>query len=774
MENSEIFSFLKMHGSMGMPDSLLADKNSSEPKEQRLDMTELVLNKSLAEELLSPAMWGLFNQVGASGSGPVVMTYSLDRRHGDVTTPALSKVSVPYESVPKTARAYVYYEGKVANAYVSSMIEGESSLSSYAKTVRGPVLLGHGVEAAHLRMERRGCEIRALMVRMWMLHLDVVSGSELKIPVDHIRAHKSLISCRDVEEECDYAKTVRGVRVHVNAMDNTGRALLMASAGQSDVQGMSTRASRYTWPKVNVTLYGGMLPRSFDMTLTDASVTARAIVSFADAYGQREECGTALQTALMLYGTHLTPSKLVLKLPLPDVHQHTHQARVMRPELKRCRELASPGMVGVALFAGLGWAQAASHTLRATLMGMGVNDVDGAKEYFVRTHETLVHKAARQLALVGCAKNYYTYVNDEEYLRRLVKPLWATRGVMHALSMGLVIKNSLIEQVTMPIMLTTHLDTDLTDAPDQGSKHKEALGKWMLASALRRSGGQELCCSLWALADDVRDNTRIHSDIQLHAGNEVQFRLVSIGDEISVHTLIKSGFGFQPPLPAEDIADTFEANNVLVSDMKRAPDAQKAADWVDDLLALRGPAATTTLRKRPNTYNAKPATIDTSVANVEVREVAPDATQTFAQIAARTWGVVPTSGEGLMCGARALKLSMDALHAAENLPAPPFDEVVDVLTGAIVTDDERERAEAAGVHLDTNNFTVDQMSIAAQRMGYRLGVIDSDVNGSHRVWLNPAEGSTDGDPVLYVHNEHGHWSGIGPSDRPIRSVDTPA
>jgi hypothetical protein len=272
----------------------------------------------------------------------------------------------------------------------------------------------------------------------------------------------------------------------------------------------------------------------------------------------------------------------------------------------------------------------------------------------------------------------------------------------------------------------------------------------------------------------LEEDTRIHADIQLHAGNDVQFRLVGIGSDVKIHTLVKTGFGFNPPVKIDAVATTIDTHDMLTDEMGEKREAQKPANWVDDLLALRGPAATTTLRRRPNTFSARPALVDTTVANVEVREVAPAAATSFSQIAARTWGVIPTSGEGLLCGARALKTSMDALSVAENLHAPQLDQVVETLTGAIATEEDREHADAAGVSIDVNNFTVDQMSVAAERMGYRLGVIEAEVDGSHRVWLHAGPHTTDGDPVVYVHNDNGHWSGVGPSDRPIRAVDTPS
>lgn len=751
-----------------MPDSLRADKEGREPADNRLDMTNLMPTRSLAEEMLSPELWELFNQVGAEGTKGVTMTYALDRADGALTTPALQRTLIAYEAVSASKLSYVYLDGAATTVHVSTMLEAEESLSEYARMVRGPVTLGHAQEASHLRLERAGCEIRALLVRMWLLHLDVASGTDLRIPVDHVRVHKHLSGCPSTEEECDFAKNLRGVRVHVNSLDNTGRALLLASAGQADVSGHSARVRRYKWPSFNVTFYGGMLPRSFDLRVTDPSATCRSIVNFADAYGARKECGYALQTAMLMYGSAIAPSKLMLSLPMPDVHQHTHQVRIVTPELKRCRELTSTDLVSLALFMGLGWSQAAAHAVRATLKTMQVDDIDEAVQFLRRGHETLLKAVANRLQESGCAGAYDTYVNVPEFIRRSTQQLWNVRGVLHALALGIVVGGSLLEEVASPIKLSLYMETAVTDAPDQGKNHKLAAAKWYLASELRQNGGANLKCSISALNDVITDRTRIHTDVQLHAGTDVQFRLIGMGTDVELRKLVKPGFGFDPAID-DSLTDTSVALTSVLDAMRGAREQQSDDNWVDDILTERGPAATTTLRRRPNAVTERPATVDEAVASVQVDEVLAGAAPSFREVTRRGWGVIPTSGEGLMCGARALKASVDALAGVEEAKTRQMDEIAELLINSM-DDSEIARAQEAGIDMSANNFTVDQMSAAAAEMGYRLGIVEETNMGNHRAWVHAARRDVSDAPVLYVHNQMGHWSGVGPSDRIVRAV----
>ncbi len=195
----------------------------------------------------------------------------------------------------------------------------------------------------------------------------------------------------------------------------------------------------------------------------------------------------------------------------------------------------------------------------------------------------------------------------------------------------------------------------------------------------------------------------------------------------------------------------------------------------------------------------------------------------FEAIIQKSYGKIFTPTTGLLCGARALATSLEAVRReAGHTQSPTDQELLSIINGdkhntlktarkesmlagmcsqgAVSEEARKELEDLLDEEFDaTNNLTATQLAFALevvnqlQGQNYRLGICE-EREGKHQVYINASDESGGVGPVIWVHNDRyeqvekearlkegeersespepiSHWSGIAPGGSPI--IETP-
>lgn len=757
----DLLARLGIDPDMGIDDSIvpMKEQKSLGARHPGFDqMRPRSVKKAAAHELLGESLWQLLRQVGDGGVEQVVFQYIVEKVGYTPGWNDYQEHTHEYDDIKKGQRIYVLDEGEPVNSCMMSQQEAMDSLQSYAGHSNSRVRLGHAGEVHHLSLVRNGANLKSVLLRMWLLHLDILAGAEVRIHVDSALVRRLMPNHLALEDECEFAKTIPGVRVHVNSMDDTARALLVYATGLHAGEGVSARASRYVWEPVDLTFYGGMLPMSRDVDLLDPAATARAIMAFAEKYDMVPECGEALRMALHMYGTRNPANKLSVRHGVTRLHQQTHQAKTIKANY-RCHELASVELVSLAMLVAEGTDLGFGYTLHAAVRRMGLHDTPGMFP-FIEPRERLKRDAALALGVEGWLSNMFV---SDSYVRRNGRFLYGMTGVMHALALGIVVKGSLLEDVATTMSIPSRGAARSTDDVLTSSEAAADAASWLLLSKLLSDAASAINCSKPALAKVANPEEVLDDACPGYAGASVRFAVVCFSGQMVLRKMVKSNFSFQPTAPEVPV------DNVVVSDEQVLQNrlSEKAAnadarDWVSDLLRARGPKASTTTRRRNQVVEA--ANLAPDEPAVVIGAVPVDLHDQVETLVNRGWAEQETSGERLECGANALHQSLEAHGAVTGADVPTRDEVLTALRTSL-SPEQRQRAEDAGIALEANDFTADQLAAAVQRFGpYSLGIIDGPPEDARAYRVGDGE-------CIFVRNYAGHWSGVGPGSRRIGLQD---
>ncbi|ALO50143.1 84 kDa protein [Penicillium janczewskii chrysovirus 1] len=707
-----------------------------------------------AQELLGDSLWSLLQQVGDAGTERLVVKYLVERVGYAPSSADYRNSSFDYRPVKKNQRVYVLDEGEGVATCMTSQLEALESLRLYAGHSNSRVTLGLANETHHLALLRSGPNLRQVLLRMWLLHLDVLAGADVSVRVDNTQVRQQLPTNLTLEEECEYAKRLTGVRVHVNSLDDTARALLCYACGLSQGDGLSDRAARYIWEPIDLTFYGGVLPVAREVDLRDPAGTSRCIVAFAEKYGVVLECGEALRMALHMYGSVNPANKLSLSLGVTRLHQQTHQKQMVRANY-RCHELGGRELVALAMLIGEGIDSALGHTLHSAVRKMGLYDTPNMYPY-LEPRARLLKDAADSLRVNEWLSNFFV---ADAYVRRNVRYLYSKEGVLHAMCLGIVVAGSLLEDATQPFEVPSRGAGQCTDDVLTASQASDDASRWLLLSAMLLDGLGCESGTRAAMAKVADPDEALDDDCPMYAGARVKMGIVCFGGTTVLRRLAKTNFAFQPTAPEVHTDNTVRSDELVHQDrMAEQPANADAKDWVSAVLEQRGPLASTTTRRANRSIDAA-AELD-EAPEVLIDEIPDQLHDAVEQVIERGWAEQPTSGMRLECGANALHQSLRAHHEIHGSQAPTRDEVLTALKASL-TPAERQRSEDSGVPIEDNNFTADQMAAALQRFGpYALGVIGGESERAHAMVVG------DGEPI-FVRNSAGHWSGIGPGHKRI-------
>jgi len=757
---------LKIDAGFGMPDIL---KNAIDaaiatgPKSRRpapvYDASTASARAVHAKALLSDTLYEVLASCGEKGRDKAQISYVFDRASGPLSTPAVRVQDYAYASVPKTQRCVLTLQNKHAGVFKFTGEESRRAVQLHAESTNSTVAIGEGAEANHMLLVREGAEINGLLVSMWLIHLDVVAGAEPTVQKDR-NVLRRLLTTQAVVDECENAKRVPGVRVHVNSMDEVGRALLVAACDRASIANLSTRVSRYEWPGVDLTLYGGVLPYDLDVALNAPTATVRAIVNFAERFASREHCGRALTTALWMYGTPTVPNQLEMNYGTARLHEAVHTPKERLGCVWHCQELVTVDLVALAKFVGVAINQAGSQMLRSVLHGLNERDTQDMDVTIRGNHESKLRAAGRlvQTQLLG---KYFTHVSLAGLLARHQRSLWNTEGVSHALIMGIVVKNTALEEAIQPRRVPTAREVAVTDDPLAAKLAKQRGAELYLASQQLVDCGAGINQSIRALASDMPNNAQADHGVLIHMGSEVRLVVLGLMGSQSIGKMSKAGWALEPHAAAGPPPTVVEEGQALVEQRAETlPLRPKPVDLSKELLGMRGPRAPTQLMPgRPAPKNVTPP----GPGSHDVDRVAASALDAFKPVVRNEWGPQPTSGEGLLCG-------LNALHNSLRDQRPTLGQInIDraTLHAALVTVLEETPdpayADDPGTYIRhaERDFTAEQLAAVAAQVGVRLGVVDTDPGGTdRRAWIVPngATGAT-----VWVSNQRGHWNSVGPS-----------
>jgi len=507
---------------------------------------------------------------------------------------------------------------------------------------------------------------------------------------------------------------------------------------------------------VELVFYGGVLPVSREVDLLDGAATARSIVAFAEKYGMVAECGEALRMALHMYGTNAPANKLSVKMGVTRLHQQTHQRQLVRANY-RCHELGGKEMVTLAMLVGEGINSGFCHALHAAIRKMGMHDTPDMHPY-LEPRARLLRDAANSLRVNEWFSDMFV---AEAYVRRNLRFLYSIDGVLHAMCLGLVVAGSLLEDASQPFEVPSRGTGQCTDDVQTADQATDEASRWLLLSNMLEDGLANTNVSRASLARVADTEEELDEAAPGYAGSVVKMSIVCFGGPITLRKVAKSSFSFQPTAPEVYTDNTVLSDEqVLQGRMSEQPANADAKDWVSAVLEQRGPVASTTTRRTNRSVEVVSSVSERP--QVLIDEVPDQLYDAVQQLIDRGWSEQETSGVRLECGANALHQSLCAHHDVNGGNVPTRDEVLTAIRASL-SPEERTRAEHAGVRIEDMNFTADQMAAALGRFGpFALGVIGGNAERAHAMIVG------DGEPI-FVRNEAGHWSGIGPGARHPRT-----
>ncbi|AWC67508.1 capsid protein [Betachrysovirus aspergilli] len=761
---------LEVQSGLGQPSQLRIPGPSVRNASPRaIDFHEARVPLSAAQALLSPGDWMLFQHLGPEDGDSVDVHYYVEREGADLSSPNLRRTTVRYPGPVANGNTVIAYRGEQVSLNPQRPDEAKRALFDYASGNHFSVSPGLGGESLHWQVATEHRRLEALFTTMWLIHLDVVSGGAPVVAINPPDMRQGLVGVRDPADECEASKHLPGVKLHVNSCNATQRAMIVAACNPGAITGLGRRAGRYQWARVAVTLYGGTLPAYQQVALGNADATARAIVGLAERFGAMSEASAGLNTALVMYGVEYAGTRLALSCGTPALHEDTHRRALGGSGLLQMRELAGGALTALALFLGRAYTQSAAMALRGAVRSTGSRDVPGSELYLRTNQEGLMRDAGNYLEAEWKATRP-NYMHHATYTLVNTKRLWQQTGIVHCLIAGVVAAGSVADEVTQPLRLGPLHNAQVTDIPAYGADRVKEMVSWLTLSSLLEDAGETLNGNMDTMGRQLSGAQRLHPDTRAYAGTTARFVLAGLGAPVLLRTAPDYSMEFEPSRQAcEKDGDIGASGPMQVTQtlIERAEPA-KESDWVEALLEQRGPLASTIMRRgkapayrrAPDGGGAEPVTVSTA---------APDAGPSLTRASGLGWGPQPTSGEGMLCGARAIHQSLVSVAAADGEQAPLFDEVHRALINAL-TPEQQELATAAGVATGDSNFTVDQLTAGLSHLGeYRLGVIHLGERD------NPVRlyGGGTGEIILIAHDGHGHWSGVGPNTTsPLRYNNT--
>lgn len=756
MADKELASILDIQHGLGVPDNL---KRVQDVKGEALSWVDASLGTQriiAAKSLLGDSVWHIHNQLGsedfsmsAEQDHTIMLNYAVEPTLGSLQRGAITSALARYPPAALGGKpCRVTHRALGSQCYLSSAAEAQDTLAQHLVGVNAHTSVGVSREMLHLQTSRRGSEMRSVYVRMWLAHLSIRTDRGISVTVDRPKLRKQLRGV-DGEIESDAARMLRGVRVNARGMSDTTLALLIIGCSDlNSVTDLHGRARRYKFPTASLTVYGDSDARVTNVHLQDPKQTGAAIVTLSHRYGHFTECGEALRTALVLFGMSVAGRNLTIASGEPDLHDdiHSDPAGATYP-YERYSDLGEKRMLSLSLFLGRAWRQSFGHTLRASLFSIAATDVDAARDCILPNHRTMMSGAAT--IHTEATKHFATLIDSSSFVVDNYSGLWRESGVAHSLAMGVVIEGSVLDEATRPITLPTINSLSPVDDPGSAKAVGQAWSALSLVDSLIRMCGETLVGSQVARLDNVGTSMHLSTEATNLCGSTVMFTLLGVGSGVTINRS-EAGFVMDPPCtttttnPSMPVIEHTPLS--LTASLAKPMPAQ--AD-INSLIGTYAPSGSTMARRRvdPGRPTRLPDISEAVVVSNQKEE------GILKELVASHAVVKPTSGEGLLCGANALQISLGdhEMHLTS-------EHIAEAIRSAM-TPEEVEMAAAAGVSLTASNFTADQLARGLQALGnYALYIVNED---EPIATVSRHDNGDERARPVWVHYKAGHWSGIG-------------
>lgn len=711
--------------------------------------------KNMLAELLGPVGWQLHNQLGANdyqeeGSHSVTVNYAIEMVANQLSRGAVQSKRTPYAVVSQSEKpCKISHKSYMNTTSTGSAAASTDELNAYAGGINSYTAIGLGQEAYHSVLVKQGSDLTSVYVRMWLVHLSIRASSSITVTVNHDVLRQALGNVPS-DHECEAAKRLSGVRICGRGLSNEVLALLVVGCSQLEgLTGLHRRASRYLFPVAKLTCFGDGRRGTVATELRDASVTGAAIVSLAARFGHYDQCGIALRTALTMFGVPLAGRHICLECQSPVLHDGVHGAPYgIKEPFMRCAELSDRRILSLSLFVGRAWRQVFGHVLRSTALSMGATDVDAVADTVLAHHRQVLIGAGN--AHKDSMSGFSTAIDAAEYCLRHCYSLWMERGFVHSLMMGVLVKGSVADEATavidVPIISALH-------PPDDPSAQGPADAMWdriTLLQGLLDDCGDALRGSGVSRGDELGAVVSVSPSVMQLCGNAVRLTILGLGGSVEITRNEASGFSYNPSAETSVTYPhrTYAERTALEETVNSAPVRPEEAD-IEGLWSQYAPSGS--LMRRIHGGERRTTTLPESTGDVVV--TSGSELETIRGAAGAGYRLQPTSGEGIICGANALQISLEQVGARVT-----NDEVLNAVRGAL-NRDEVALIESAGIQVTDHNFTADQLARGLSALGrYALVVVSEDAGGvtAYRV----SAGLPDEVPVV-VYHRGAHWQGVG-------------
>ncbi|BAO20930.1 hypothetical protein [Magnaporthe oryzae chrysovirus 1-B] len=593
------------------------------------------------------------------------------------------------------------------------------------------VSLGVAREFMYDRARHQENGLESVFVRMWLVHLSVLSRRPVTQVVD-----PAMLAARFVNilapAESDAARAMRGVRINARGLSDTALALLVLGCSDtSQAAGLHYRARRYKFTRSALSMYGMQGRIRLAVALDRAEVTGLAIVSLAERYGAEAACGAGLQTALMMYGVNDSGRYVRLKCPEPELHDDVATTAGIRAlSVRSYSDLSDNRLLSLSLFVGRAWRQAAGHLLRSSTMQTTTADIDAVVN-------TLLPSQGALIKAVGCAHAramgwVAPLVDTVSYVEQNYRLLWEERGVVHCLALGLRVPNSVLEEATAVIDVPYPPALSPSDDPLSAKPRANSLATLGLVESLLSSSGESLCGSARARGRRQAGLVAVPAQVVALAGHRVQFTLLSVASGVAVKVEELP----TRPLLAEPLQTGLQAVEYVQAPWAPAQDAPEPAppvefrDTLDQFLHAYRPSRS--VLEQPRVEVTPRMSSGSDVLNVMLPEGTPASLR--ESIIGGT--LTPVSGAGVGGCAEAIANSLQAQHG------------VTVSAGEI---EKAMQGDSGGTSLQ-----VEAMAGALAKFGdYRLVLLDEHSQG-----VSLKAGASGSKPVT-IHRNGSSYNALG-------------
>nr|BAA01612.1 ORF [La France disease virus]prf//1906228C L3 dsRNA ORF [Agaricus bisporus] len=453
-------------------------------------------------------------------------------------------ISVSSTMLPKTFKDVVVRSNKAMNANFSYSTSGAQN-SVQADILSTDVNIGNFIGNSLLySMDNENQDADMLFTRLWLLHIDIASGSSLTVRMDpsDLEAQMTESTLKKLgPSELLAMHSLEAVVLAGSELSAQGRALV-AAACTWRMSGMGTRVKRYKFQHQLFYLTGYKRER---VELSDAKATLHVILHLAQRLDATAACSRGLQTAMWLFGGNMPVKSIKLMQSKSKVYER-HGGGV---------SLQGVGMLLGAQYADKAIANLSCYIARAmeqhiaelmheyVAQGVEADDDDEGTRYLMEKHMGAVVEIKDRW--VDVVKTYLCpAVNWLSYIIDNMASIWIVEGRELALALGMLVAGGVTEMMAVGINLPERASEHANDDP-YWETGKQNVRAWWLANQLAKDSGKKITHTLKVEVRGVEQIPLI-DHIDCLVGQKLKYVFIGFGK-----STLYSGEAFKVTMPAQ-------------------------------------------------------------------------------------------------------------------------------------------------------------------------------------------------------------------------------